>query len=84
MHKETTTKDVRGSPQCGAMSTNSSSSLLSSFNLLTSTKPLNPTLHRTGDLRAPLHILFPELGTTQSDSYNHLHLALQVLNAQYA
>jgi hypothetical protein len=46
-----------------------------------------PTPHRTGDLRAPRQILLPELGhntkpsytvCTQA-SYNHLHLALQVL-----
>jgi hypothetical protein len=37
-----------------------------------------PTPHRTGDLCAPRQIHNTE------PSYNHLHLALQVLNTQYA
>jgi hypothetical protein len=43
-HKATITHDICGSPQRGAMSTNSSSSLLSSVNLLTCIEPQNPTL----------------------------------------
>jgi hypothetical protein len=38
MHKATITQDMCGSPQCGATSTNSLSSLLSSVNFLTCTK----------------------------------------------
>jgi hypothetical protein len=49
---------------------------------------LKPTPHRTGDLCTHLaRSSFPELGSQHkaySLSYNHLHLALQVLNTQYA
>jgi hypothetical protein len=74
-------------PQRGATSTNSSSSLLSSVNLLTCTEPQNQL--RIGQ-EICVHLArssFPELGhntkpsytvCTQA-SYNHLHLALQVL-----
>jgi hypothetical protein len=59
MHKETITQDIRGSPQRGATSTNSSSSLLSSVNHLHAQSHQNPTPHRTGDLCAPRQILLP-------------------------
>jgi hypothetical protein len=42
------------------------------------------TLHRTGDLRAPRQILLPQAWHIIEPSYNHFHLALQVLNTQYA
>ena len=78
MHKATTKHDIRGSPQCGAMSTNSSSSLLSYVNLLTCTKPQNP-LRIGQEICAHLaKSSFPELGLSTKPSYNHLHLALQV------
>jgi hypothetical protein len=43
-----------------------------------------PTLHRTKDLLAPHQILLPQVWHNTEPSYNHLHLALQVLNTQYA
>jgi hypothetical protein len=85
MHKETTTQDIRGSPQCGATSTNSSLLyyLMSIF--------LHAQSHKN-----PLHIgqeicmhlarsSFPELGhntkpytVCAQSTTGDLHLALQV------
>jgi hypothetical protein len=67
-------------PQRGAMSTNSSSL----YYLLSMHRATKPTLHRTGDLRAPFHILLPRYWHNTKPSYNHLHVALQVLNTEYA
>jgi hypothetical protein len=85
MHKATITQDIRGSPQCGATSTNSSLLyyLLSSFLQAQSIKTL---LRRGQEICAHLaRSSFPELGyntklltvCTQSTT-DDLHLALQV------
>jgi hypothetical protein len=87
MHKATITQDICGSPQCGATSTNSSLLyyLLSIF--LHAQSPKTP-LRIGQDIYVHLaRSSFPELGhntkpyytvCTQA-SYNHFHLALQVL-----
>jgi hypothetical protein len=52
MHKATIIEDIRGSPQCGATSTNSSLLYYLSQSS-TSTEPQKPTPHRIGYLRTP-------------------------------
>jgi hypothetical protein len=87
MNKETITQDIRGSPQCGATSTNSSSSLLSSVNLLTCTEHQTQLCigqeictHLTRSSFPELdHNTNPSYTVCTQASYNHLHLALQVL-----
>jgi hypothetical protein len=64
-----------------------SCSLLSSINHLHAQSHTNPTLHRTGDLRAPRQILLPRVRLQHksfySISYSHLHLALQVSHSMH-
>jgi hypothetical protein len=43
-----------------------------------------PAPHRTRCLRAPRQILLPQAWYNTEPSYNQFHLALQVLNTQYA
>jgi hypothetical protein len=87
IHKATITKDIRGSPQRGATSTNSSLLyyLLSIF--LHAQSPKTP-LRIGQDICAHLaRSSFPDLGHNTNPSYtvctqasyNHLHLSLQVL-----
>jgi hypothetical protein len=67
-------------PLPGATSTNSSSSLLVSFNILTCTKLPNE-LRRGQEMCAPYQILLPRVDIgidPYTVFYNHLHLALQV------
>jgi hypothetical protein len=91
-HKATTTQDIRGSPQCGATSTNSSSSsLLASSNLLTCTEPQSQL--RIGQ-EICVHLArssFPELGPSTKPytvcAQSHLQslaLSSASLNTQYA
>jgi hypothetical protein len=69
MHKSTITQDIRGSPQCGATSTNSSLPLLSSVNLLQAQSQKTPL--RIGQ-EICVHLArssFPELGRNTKPSY---------------
>jgi hypothetical protein len=88
MHKESTTQDIRGSPQCGATSTNSSYSFIvfcQSYYMHRATNPL-----RIGQ-EICIHLTrssFPELGPSTKPSYN-MHtsflqsLSLSSVSSQY-
>jgi hypothetical protein len=74
--QSTSTQDIRGSPQCGATSTNSSSSLLVSSNLLTCTKP-QIQLHKGQEICAHFaRSSFPKLDQSTKPYTVCLHQAL--------
>jgi hypothetical protein len=87
MHKETVTQDIHDSSQCGDTSTNSSLIyyLLSIF--LYAQSPKSPLRIRQEICVHLARSSFPELGhntkpsypVCTQDSYNNLHLSLQVL-----
>ena len=87
LHKETTTHDIHGSPPVWGYVHQLFVFFIIFFQSSYMHRATKPTPHRTRDLCASYQILLPELGhntkpsyivCTQA-SYNHLHLALQVL-----
>jgi hypothetical protein len=54
------------------------------YYLLSMNRATKMALHRSKYLLAPHQILLPQSWHNTEPSYNHLHLALQVLNTQYA